>query len=140
MLKCSIAFFWRWPETVTLYAIERTYPHRIDADPTMCPVCCGNKETDDRRFGTEIVRHLGEDHNRHPIFACLACSVWAEREVFAPVIGDRVRVSSHTGSSFAGKVTRIVGDRVSVTRGAIYVGAEPTTAVVHVSRLSPEVA
>ncbi len=68
------------PETVSLRMIETTYPHRIEADPETCPVCCGDRATDDPRFGSEVLRHVGEDHNRRPIYRCLACDVYLNRE------------------------------------------------------------
>jgi len=56
--------------------IARTYPHRVDADPTSCPVCCGDGSTDDRRFGGKVVRQVGVGGFDRNIYACLACAVW----------------------------------------------------------------
>jgi len=33
----------------------RHYPHRIEADPGSCPVCCGDRRTTDPAFGGKVL-------------------------------------------------------------------------------------
>ena len=64
----------------TVGTIKRNYSHRIEADPTTCPVCFGDTCTDDRRFGSEVLYVLYPDHDPRPIYKCEACEVWEDRK------------------------------------------------------------
>lgn len=62
---------------ITEAMIRRIYPHRVAADPKVCPVCCGDTHTDDRRFGTEVTHTINDGSpTPRPIYRCLACVVW----------------------------------------------------------------
>ncbi len=64
----------------TLASITANYPHRIEASPEHCPVCCGDKRTDDKRFSGGRLYEVNEGtHNAYWISECLACDVWADR-------------------------------------------------------------
>jgi hypothetical protein len=66
--------------TRLLRMIRENYPHRIDADPKFCPVCCGDGVTSDQRFGGDFVRFRDEGtHNEVAVRSCTACAVWAAR-------------------------------------------------------------
>lgn len=65
-----------------LSRIKMYYPHRIEADPTVCPVCVGDGMTDDHRFGTAVHHTINDGSpTPRPIYICLACEVWEDARV-----------------------------------------------------------
>jgi len=64
-----------WARAVPIEAIQANYPHRIAADPTTCPVCCGDRITNDPRFGGARSARGWEPAG--PWFECRACEPWA---------------------------------------------------------------
>ena len=66
---------------VTIASIRRNDRHRIKADPNTCPVCCGDRKTDDPRYGgKELYRVEAGSVGSYPIFECLACPVWKQEQ------------------------------------------------------------
>ena len=112
---------------VTLRAIKEAYGHRIVADPITCPVCCGDRQTDDQRFGGAIGRtvksgHPNDDHNHRTVFDCMACAVWAA-SLEQPETADRLpteytvadRLSSATDWAIMAQLDLVKDDRPDVT-------------------------
>lgn len=54
--------------------IARDYPHRVAADPGMCPVCCDDGITNDTRYAGKPSDRGWEGSG--PWFECRACEVW----------------------------------------------------------------
>ena len=75
--------------TITREQIERDYPHRIAADPDTCPVCAGDQETTDNRYGgTPIARDTPSQ-----VYECRACEVWNQEVALEEPI--RVRLTDY---------------------------------------------
>lgn len=66
---------------ITVSMIERDFPHRIEADPDICPVCCGDTQTDWRKYGTEKTHTIDVGtSSARDIYRCGACEVWNDRK------------------------------------------------------------